>query len=54
MGVAGHLENCIILASPDVFLLTKIRKCITFDAAARIYKTIIFKTLLKTALVRRL
>ena len=36
-----HLGNCLALASHKLFLLSKIRKYITFDAANRIYKTMI-------------
>ena len=37
----AHLKNCISLASHKVFLLSKIRKYITFEAANRMYKTMI-------------
>ena len=36
-----HLNNCLKLASHKIFLLSKIRKYITFEAANRIYKTMI-------------
>ena len=36
-----HLKNCIALASHKLFLLSKIRKYLAFDAANRIYKTMI-------------
>ena len=36
-----HLENCIRFSSYKVFLLSKIRKYITFEAANRNYKTMI-------------
>ena len=36
-----HLNNCLKLASHKAFLLSKIRKYITFEAALRIYKTMI-------------
>ena len=39
-----HLNNCISLASHKIFLLSKIRKYITFEAAKRIYKTMILPT----------
>ena len=37
----AHLSNCLSLASHKIFLLSKIRKYITFEAANRIYKTMI-------------
>ena len=37
----NHLNNCLSLASHNIFLLSKIRKYITFEAATRIYKTMI-------------
>ena len=36
-----HLENCIRFSSHKVFLLSKIRKYITFEAGNHIYKTMI-------------
>ena len=36
-----HMENCLNMSSHKVFLLSKIRKYITRDAALRIYKTMI-------------
>ena len=36
-----HLSNCLSIASHKIFLLSKVRKYITFEAANRIYKTMI-------------
>ena len=36
-----HLENCINIASHKVFLLSKVRKYMTFEASLRIYETMI-------------
>ena len=36
-----HLSNCLKLASHKIYLLSKIRKFITFEDANRIYKTMI-------------
>ena len=40
-----HVQSCINLASQKVFLLSKIRKCINFDAVLKIYKTMILPIL---------
>ena len=36
-----HLENCINIASHKVFLLSKVRKYMTFEASLQIYETMI-------------
>ena len=36
-----HIENCLNIASHKLFLLSKVRKYITFEASLRIYKTMI-------------
>ena len=41
MNFKKHVENCIKSASYKTFLLSKVRKYIAFDAAVRIYKTMI-------------
>ena len=40
-----HMENCLNVSSHKVFLLSKIRKYITAEAATRIYKTMIMPIL---------